>query len=872
MAEAILGIIVEKAAELVASQIIKEISRLSRVREDLDWIVSEMGYIRSYLKDVDAMQLRTNVVSNFIRDRWDLAYDLEDIINTYFSEMRLSRSRWKRLLDFSNMRIARGFVKEVEGIRKRVEEIKNARQTFGIDESSRSREEDTSHSRQSFPHLDEPNVVGFDYLIETLVPKVLDEDLHHRVVSIIGFPGLGKTTLARKVYNSARQSKVYNSHRQRFDCAAWICVSESPNEKGLLRDIAWQVGLEKEMIEHNVETNLYEFLSRKRYVIVIDDIWHTRAWDALKIGLPTNSENGSRIILTSRNKDVGVYVGGSDSVLDLKPLDQETSRKLFYKIIVDDPQNICDTQDPPQLKNIGEQILERCGGVPLAIVLVAGFLKLRQRSGTAWKGVLEAMGQDKDQCAEICALSYKDLPLNLKPCFIYFGIFPEVSEVESFDLINLWAAEGFIRGSTVREVEEVGEDYLNHLIARNLIQVVERRYNGRVRSVRVHDIMHNLCIRVAREINLFSIHTNEISCNTVSKVRRVAIHGNETDHYPALHRKTSSLRAVFYFFRRYPWNSNANKNLLRDSKFLRVLSVEEGNDIPRSVLTDICNLRQLTYLKLGFPYVIVGLPHAISNLKSLLTLDVQELQIVSLPNVIWSMEQLRHILLPFEWYTLYNPLFSRVTLDVFHQVSLPNLQTLCGLHDSLFKADWLHKLTSLRTLRVNLKKKDINLNIATPVSHKLKELSLVGHFSHPQKATSLNFSQYELLSELHIERVELNELSHDKLPPNLTELTLVSTYLTTDPMEALKKLEKLKFLKLCVHSYLGRELVCSGELGNFPQLEVLEIEYLTYLEMVVVEEEGMPRLRDFRILQYCSPETRIPLRVRKVMSIIKPIR
>ncbi|KAI8522358.1 hypothetical protein RHMOL_RhmolUnG0000800 [Rhododendron molle] len=864
------GIIATITAELATSQISKESSRLSRVKEDIVWIETEMRRIRSYLEDAEAKQSRTERVSNFIRDFWDLDYDVADIFDTYIPKIGLSRSRWKRHLDFRNKRIADDFVNEVEGIRKRVEDIKNSRQTFGIDECSRSCEEDTWDPRQSFPHLDEPNVVGFDNLIKILEHKVLDEDSHHRVVSIIGFPGLGKTTLARKVYNSAKQSKVYNSDRQRFDCAVWICVSESPNEKKLLRDIARQVGLEKEKIEHNVETNLSEFLSRKRYVIVIDDIWHTRAWDALRLGLPPNYENGSRIILTSRNRDIGVYIGGRDSVLELKPLDQETSRRLFYKIIVDDPQNICETQDPPQLENIREQILKRCGGVPLAIVLTAGLLKLRQRSGTAWKGVLEAMSQDKDQ---IFALSYKDLPRNLKPCFLYFGIFPEDREVKAFDLINIWAAEGFIKGSNMREVEEVGEDYLNHLIARNLIQVVQRRYNGRVRSVRIHDIMHNLCIQVANEINFFNIHTNEINCNTALKLCRVAIHGNETDQNPALHRKTSSLRAVFCFLRRYPWNGNANKNLLRDSKFLRVLSVEEGNNIPRSVLTEICNLRELTYLKLGFPYVNVRLPHAISNLKSLLTLDVRELLIVSLPSVIWSMEQLRHILLPFQCHA---HLFRRVTSDVFHpvEVSLPNLQTLYGLPGDLFKADRLHKLTSLRTLQVNLKKKDIIgiLSDATPVSHKLEELSLVGHFLHPQNATSLNFSRYDNLSELHIESVKLNELSHDKLPPNLTELTLVRTQLTTDPTEALKKLEKLKFLKLGSDSYLGKELVCSGELVCFPQLEVLEMECLTNLELVEVGVGGMPRLRDFRIL-HCSPGIlNIPHSVRIVMSIIEPIR
>ncbi|KAG5549411.1 hypothetical protein RHGRI_014677 [Rhododendron griersonianum] len=75
------GIIATITGELATSRIIKESSLLSRVKEDLVWIETEMRRIRS-----------------FIRDIWDLAYDVEDIIDTYFPKIRLSRSQWKRLL------------------------------------------------------------------------------------------------------------------------------------------------------------------------------------------------------------------------------------------------------------------------------------------------------------------------------------------------------------------------------------------------------------------------------------------------------------------------------------------------------------------------------------------------------------------------------------------------------------------------------------------------------------------------------------------------------------------------------------------------------------------------------------------------------
>ncbi|KAE9464535.1 hypothetical protein C3L33_03642, partial [Rhododendron williamsianum] len=637
--EAILGIIAQKAADIAVNQLIKESSRLSRVKEDLLWIETEMRRIQSYLEDAEAMQPKTKRVSNFIRDMWDLAYDVEDILDTYFPKMRSSRSRWKGLLGCSNLITARRFAKDVEDIKKRVDDITRLEKLLK--------------------------------LMKAAVPKVLDEDLHdHRVVSIIGNAGLGKTTLARKVYNSVRQH---------FGCSAWICVSQQPNYKELLRDVARQVGLEKEKIKQGVESNLFAFLSGKRYAIVIDDIWHTKAWDALKVGLPMNSENGSRIILTSRNTKVGVHA------------------------------------DSPQLEHIGEQILERCGGVPLAIVL----------------------------------------------------------------------RQGFIRGSGVREVEEVGDDYLNHLIARNLIQVVRRRFDGRVRVVRIHDMLHSLCIKKANEINFFVIHMDATTnCNASLKLRRVAIHGGDIGHYLSLNPQTSRVRAMLCFLGETQWNGSVTKNLLSDSKFLQVLRIDD-HYIPRSLLTEICNLRQLTYLKLSWSGV--ELPYAISNLKSLLTLDLQESWRVYLPDIIWI------------------------------EFSLTNIQTLYGLPGKIFKADWLHNLTNLRTLRVNDPTKDIMEVLSmdeTPVSHKLETLRLYS-FRRTSETNSVNLSRYENLRKLHLYGITMSELpQHDKLPPNLTKISLWKIRLEKDPMDTLKKLQKLKILKLGYESYMGKELVCSGEPGR----------------------------------------------------------
>ncbi|KAI7981001.1 Disease resistance protein RPP13 [Camellia lanceoleosa] len=263
MADMVLTAVLKKLVEIAGNLIVKEGSRLSRLKTDILWIENEMSHIRSYLKDVDTKQWGSSGAINFLGDIWDLAYDMENIIDTYFPKLTSSSGRndWKRHLGwFKSVKCIHNFAVEIEGIKKRVENINRVRQTYGIKERGGGRDgEDGWDPRQSFPHIDEENIIGFDEHIQNLVAKVTDDqDLHCRVVSITGMAGLGKTTLAKKVYKSVQQS---------FQCSAWIYVSQQPNIKELLRDIGRQVGLEENKCKHNVEANLFEFLSQKRMTI-----------------------------------------------------------------------------------------------------------------------------------------------------------------------------------------------------------------------------------------------------------------------------------------------------------------------------------------------------------------------------------------------------------------------------------------------------------------------------------------------------------------------------------------------------------------------------------------------------------------------------
>ncbi|KAL2935272.1 putative disease resistance RPP13-like protein 3 [Bienertia sinuspersici] len=197
-------------------------------------------------------------------------------------------------------------------------------------------------------------------------------------------------------------------------------------------------------------------------------------------------KKGSKVLLTTRQEKVAHAWKGSwadNCVYKLKLLCHEKAWELFSKKAFQG--QVC----PQRLEDISHSIVSKCEGLPLALVTLGALLSTKAHEFEEWKRFR--------------------LPHCLKPCLLYFGLFPENSFVEKNRLLNLWIAEDFIQSRRGMVVEDVAKEYLLELIQRNLVQISTRYDCGRIRTLGVHDLIHEVLRQKLGELNFCQILTME---------------------------------------------------------------------------------------------------------------------------------------------------------------------------------------------------------------------------------------------------------------------------------------------------------------------------------------------------------------------------
>ncbi|XP_047959853.1 putative late blight resistance protein homolog R1B-14 [Salvia hispanica] len=362
---------------------------------------------------------------------------------------------------------------------------------------------------------------GFGDASREIMDKLTNgvDDRQLQVIPIVGMGGIGKTTLAKHVY-------ALPYIKEHFDIRAWVTISQNFDTREILCELLSQANRKSkeqmsEMSEYEVGEALHKYLFNRRFIIVMDDMWSVDAWDKMQNSFP-NNWNGSRIVVTTRQSQLSSQLN-KNYCLRLKLLDEVSRWDLFSNSVFGEER--C----PLELEEIGKKIVENCKGLPLAIVVVGGLLKKMEHTEECWESIRTNSSSvvnsaDEDFCLKILKLSYNHLPVYLKPCFLYMGVFDEDRAVRVSTLVQLWVSEGFLRPQSGKSLETSAKEYLNELIDRNLILVHELGSTGNIKRCKVHDLLRDLCCREAGKEGFYYV-TGQHKSQALNRQRCVVIPG-----------------------------------------------------------------------------------------------------------------------------------------------------------------------------------------------------------------------------------------------------------------------------------------------------------------------------------------------------------
>eukprot|EP00257_Ricinus_communis_P006468 XP_002521805.2 uncharacterized protein LOC8281634 [Ricinus communis] len=843
----------------------KEGSLLSEVREEAEYINDELEFMKAFLRVAETMEDSDPQLKVFAKKVRYVVYDLEDALDDFKlhlpSDHRngflASLQKMSHLI--RSLKARHQIALKMQRIKLKVISISETHRRYLIknnimEQGSSSSAEGQPSRRRDDLQLEEANPVGIERPKTKLIEWLFEDKSDREVVSVVGMAGLGKTTLVTKVYNNKEVKK-------RFEFRAWITLSQSFTTEDLLIDIILQLfhvlrlsepqGVDN-MDNHKLRTVINEFLQERRYLIVLDNVSDTRAWNDFERVLPNNS-CGSRILLTTRNHDVAL-ASSPEKAYNLCPLSQEESWTLFCRKIFQN--SIC----PPHLNSVLQKILVRCQGLPLAIVAIGGVLATKDRSRIdEWELVHRGLGaalEDNDRLRSIVSLSYNDLPYYLKHCLMYFSIFPVGDSIEHTRLVRLWIAEGFVKKKEGMTLEEVAEGYLNELIKRSLVQVVETTTDGRVKTCRVHDILLEMIILKSRDQDFAAIATEQSSSMMwPEKVRRLSMHNVMPSIQEVLNNSRPRSLLMFWWFDSLPESFVLNLS----SRRLRLLNVLDLEGTPlKKFPNEVVNLYLLKYLSLRNTKV-TSIPSSISKLQYLETLDLKHTHVTELPAEILKLQKLRHLL-------AYR--YESESDDQIHTKygckapaligSLQSLQKLCFLEaNQVNLLTELGKLDKLRRLGiVKLRREDGRILCAS--IERLRNLRALSICSVEEREVI----DIENLSSppRFLQRLYLTG-RFEKLPEwissldGLVKVVLKWCGLSDDPLLLLQHLPNLVHLEF-VQVYDG-EILCFQAKG-FQRLKFLGLNRLDRLNTIIIEQEAMPNLEKL-IVQSCRSLQRVPL-------------
>ena len=625
--------IVGKVLEQLESRALQEISSAWGVQSDLKKLKLTLSAIKAVIKDAQQKQASDERLKIWLGELKDVLTDAENVLDEFQYQV-LQKKVMKtygssHFFSSSNPLAVRfAMAHKIKGIRESLDAIDAVKNTFNLAQGLEDKKISMHERRETHSFIPPENIVGRDDDKEKIIRLLMQQNAGRNVgvIPIVGMGGLGKTTLAKLAFNDDRVVSY-------FQLRMWVCVSENFDLKRLITEILkYEIGtIDGSLSLNQWQEKLREFLKDKKYLLVLDDIWNvdSNKWTELK-NLLTGGCSGSKIIVTTQNGLVATIMSTGD-IHHLNVLSTEDCLSLFVELAFKEQEE----KNNPNLLKIGEIIVRKCKGVPLAVSTLANMLYSEVDEGK-WNRVTNndmwSLKQGVDDILPILQLSYNQLPFHLKRCFDYCSLFPKNYEFKSGELIQIWIAHGILQSTNDenQQLEDVGDLYIKELLSRSFFQDAQEEFF--CYTFKMHDLYHDLalsiakgeCLVVTKESTFFA----EVSCLSFlndANGQEVTIQSEKLSKVQTIifqiEQPVSLVEACISRFKYLQMLNlkGSSFEVLSSSigslKHLRIFDLS-GNDIIKQIPNSICKLHNLQTLILDCKN-LERLPKGIRNMISL---------------------------------------------------------------------------------------------------------------------------------------------------------------------------------------------------------------------------------------------------------------
>ncbi|KAF8715970.1 hypothetical protein HU200_026936 [Digitaria exilis] len=857
----------------LGSLLAQEYTLIRGVAGDLQYINDELASMQSFLRDLGGAAgdgrghgHHDHRMKDWMKQIRDLTYDIEDCVDDSAHRIRgLPSDMCCYFLVNSAYEVVtwwprRDVAAKISNLKTRAQQIAERRHRYGVDNPKSSvvvgdgggggaaapgggaaasaAAFNAAENQDSSLKLVTPKTpVGVQKDMEELEKWVTGpgQGGTTSVLSIVGFGGVGKTTIA---------TALYHKFRDQFEHRAIVTVSQSSDIEGILSKILSQVK------PHSSDDNHQHVSSPKKSL----------AAAARGLVDHVTALTGDRPKVLFRQ--AFFESKGTEDVMFMSEVEEFQSKSQeITEEPVQLPQESTASQATPK---VFEEVLKMCGGLPLVIVTMAGHVACSsQKSTKEWidlcKILLPESKKDRgseltqDEAGRIVSHCYNDMPPEIKTCSLYLSIFPKGHEISRKRLTRRWIAEGFVNEKQGLSVEDVAETYFNHLIRRKIIRPVQHSSNGRVKTCVVHDMILEHIVSKASEENFITVVGGHwLMHQPSSKVRRLSLQVSDSKRAKDTEKMNlSHVRSLTVFENLHQLPSGSFK-----FGIVQVLDLEGCKGFKQQHIKDICGMLLLKYLSLRGTDTKL-LPKKIGKLVNLETLDVRGTDIVELPTAVCNLERLVNILGGHK--KTHKAL--KLPEELVKKKKMTALRILSGIEIVEGSVD-LHHLIELRKLSI------YKVNLIE--DEKLKELSssieyLCGYSLHTLVIDDISSKFFKLLSEMSSPPKFLVSLAMSgkiiQLPKwvaqldALNKLTLSLTALLTDNLSHLSNLKALFSLTFTIAAgkqdpetlaILVQNKLCSdGEVlvpaGGFDSLKLLRFS-APVLPLLSFSEDAMPKL------------------------------